>query len=125
MKAGRTTRAPRTPPWAAALILAAELLSSPASAQAYMSEAKAHAAAVKILIGNPYGESVTEVSQNIRRCSLVVDGSTACAGAISTPVWSCNVRVEPARHGEPVSEGTLDVDAVSGELVCANLPFLS
>lgn len=121
-----TTRATLPSTKAAGFIVAFALtLSSPASSQTYLSEATAHAAAVEILMGNPYGDSVTEVSRNIRRSSLVVGGSKPCAGAISTPVWSFDVHIEPARHGEPVIEGTLDVDAVSGELVCANLPFLS
>lgn len=100
-------------------------LSSRAEAQQYLSEAQAHAAAVDILIGEPYGNTVTEVSRNLRRASLIVAGSSACGGAIDRPVWSFHVLVEPKRHGGHAIEGTLDVDAMTGELACAGIPYLN
>lgn len=102
------------------------LSASLAHASEYMTEQDAHQHAVQILIGEPYGRSVTEVAQNIKLSSLIVAGNSNCGNApVESAVWSFQIVVSPRRHDDAEIAGFLDIDAISGELVCATLPFLS
>ncbi|WP_152529528.1 hypothetical protein [Aliihoeflea sp. 2WW] len=94
-----------------------------ASSSQYLKEGEAHALAVGHLLGEPYGATHTEVAQNITSSALVIAGSTPCA-SVTAPVWSFQIDVPATRHGEQPIRGTLDVDAATGDLVCATLPFL-
>lgn len=96
---------------------------SGADAADYLTEEDATVKAIEILKGDPYGDSALEVAGNIKSAGLVVEGRTTCA-EIEAPVWSFRVIV-PENAERPVIDGVLDLDAETGELVCASLPFLS
>lgn len=104
--------------------LTSALLLSPAFSFDFLNEAQAHQQAVGILIGDPYGQTYAEVSRNISRAAIVIAGETEC-GAVEQPIWSFQIQVAPKRHGDSPIEGMLELDAVTGELLCAGLPFLN
>lgn len=106
------------------LLLAVLLAAGPASAAELGTEAKAIAAAVKILKGDPYGSTDAEVRANIREVVRTTRSATPCGGG-SAPVWSIRV-VIAAPNGNPDSpiDGRLVLDARTGRMVCAGLPFL-
>lgn len=110
---------------ASAAVLAAAWMvaSSPASA-GEMSEKKALSTAVEILEGDPYGNTLAEVTGNIRDRRLTRRADTVCGGG-SGRVWAFHVVVEhPKTNPEGRIDGWLVLDASSGDIVCANLPFL-
>jgi hypothetical protein len=91
-----------------------------------MAESQAKAAAVKILMGDPYGKTAAAVLRNIESAQLITAG-TACGAAVKKPVWQFEVRVPKERNpsGSDEISGYLVIDGQSGKLVCAGLPFLS
>lgn len=93
-----------------------------ASAAEIMSEQKAWLAAAQILKGDPYGKTVAEVLKTITSSQLVVRGSSSC-GTVKAPQWTMHVSV-PASNGNNKIEGDLTIDARSGKMICAGLPFL-
>ena len=105
------------------LILA--LLAAPALAAGAMSERQARAAAVAILKGDPYGKSDAQVLKNIAEAQLVTAGSV-CNAKVTRPLWRFQVFVPKARNpsGDNDIRGYLVIDARTGKLVCAGLPFL-
>jgi anti-sigma factor RsiW len=111
-------------PRAFLLLMAAVLAAGPAVAAELATEAKAIAAAVKILKGDPYGSTDAEVRANIREVVRTTRSATACGGG-AAPVWSIRV-VVAAPNGDADSpiDGRLVLDAKSGRMVCAGLPFL-
>lgn len=89
-----------------------------------LGEKQAVAKAVAILKGNPYGDTDAEVVANIRERRLGPRSASVCGGGAS-PVWSFHVVVpEPGGDPEAKIDGWLVIDAASGRLVCAALPFL-
>ncbi len=90
------------------------------AAQQFMDVRQATARAVTLLRGDPYGATNADVAKHIRASSLVTKGSTSC-GRVKRPVWSFAVKVDSKDN--PI-DGVLDVDAVSGTIACATLPFL-
>jgi hypothetical protein len=107
---------------AAALFLCGVL--GAAGAAELKTEKQARAAAVRVLKGDPYGDTETEVLANLREVVKTTRGATPCGGGAG-PVWSIHV-VVAAPHGDPESpiDGRLVLDARSGAMVCAGLPFL-
>ena len=93
-----------------------------ASAAEIMSEEKARIAAAQILKGDPYGRTVTEALKAITSSQLVVRGSSRC-GEVKASQWVIHVSV-PASNGNDKIEGDLTIDARSGKMICAGLPFL-
>lgn len=109
---------------AATLPLAALLLATAVPAAEPMTEKRALAAAVAILQGDPYGDTVAAVTANIRERRLVARRDTVCGGG-ATPVWAFRVVVDhPVTNPDGRIDGWLVLDAVSGRIVCAGLPFL-
>ncbi len=108
---------------ALALILA--LGAAPALAAGAMNERQARAAAVTILKGDPYGKSDAQVLKNITEAQLVTAGSV-CGKKVTRPLWRFQVVVPKARNpsGDNDIRGYLVIDARTGKLVCAGLPFL-
>lgn len=109
-------------PIVAVLSLAGLVASAPAAE--LKTEKQVRAAAVKVLQGDPYGNTAAEVLANLREVEKTIRGATACGGG-SSPVWSIHV-VVAAPHGDAENpiDGRLVLDARSGALVCAGLPFL-
>lgn len=104
-------------------LLAALVLAGPAFA-AELTEKQALAKAVSILKGDPYGDTGAQVTANITERRLGPRKETVCGGGASM-VWAFHVVVKAAKDhdGGPI-DGWLVIDAGSGRLVCANLPFL-
>lgn len=104
-------------------LLTALVLATPALA-ADLTEKQALAKAVSILKGDPYGDDAPQVLANITERRLGPRKDTVCGGGAS-PVWAFHVVVKTAEDhdGGPI-DGWLVIDAKSGRLVCANLPFL-
>jgi hypothetical protein len=98
---------------------------APALAAGVMTESQARAAAVKILKGDPYGNSNEQVTKNIAGAQLVTAGSV-CGAKVRHPLWQFHVVVPKARNpsGDNDIDGFLVIDARTGKLVCAGLPFL-
>ena len=93
-----------------------------------LSRGDAHDRAVEILQGEPYGRTPTQISQAIKSELLVVDGKdeNACdVDYAKNPAWQFHVVVEKT---EPTAaagiDGYLWLDARTGKLICAGLPFL-
>jgi hypothetical protein len=98
----------------------AALAAAPALAGALLSEAQARAAAVKILRGDPYGRSASEVLAKIKETEFQRVGGTTVCGA-TRPYWRFHVvAVLPDQR----IDGDLILDARSGAMICANLPLL-
>ncbi len=112
------------PPLMAALIAAA-LVATPVLAAGVMTERQARAAAVKILKGDPYGTTDAQVAKNIAGAQLITAGSV-CGAKVKRPVWQFHVVVPKARNpsGDNDIDGFLVIDARTGKLSCAGLPFL-
>ena len=90
-----------------------------------MSEAQARRAVVKILLGDPYGKTAADVSRHIRSASLVMAGDSIC-GKVRRPVWAFTVVVPATDNpvGNSPINGFMCVDAQTGKLTVAGLPFL-
>lgn len=77
------------------------------------------AAATAILIGNPYGSNPAEVRSHITEARLVEAGASKCGA----PAWEFTVHVPPGGDS-PEIDGYLSIDAGTGAMLCAGLPFL-
>ena len=109
------------------IVAVASLVTAPALA-APLSEAQATAAAVRILMGDPYGKTPQVVMRHITESMLVGKGKTSC-GPITKPVWSFHIVVPKADFPKSMPadadiDGYLQIDATSGKMVCAGLPYL-
>jgi hypothetical protein len=105
------------------LLVGLLLIATPVLA-ADLTEKQALAKAIGILKGDPYGASAAEVAANITERRLGPRSATVCGGGAS-PVWAFHVVVpRPATNPDGRIDGWLVIDARSGRLVCANLPFL-
>jgi hypothetical protein len=99
------------------------------SQAANLSQPAALQKATAILKGDPYGKTAAEVRKHIVGTALVYPNSrteSAC-GPMKKPVYVFNVAV-PARSGQTSDEaisGELVLDAATGKLECATLPFLN
>jgi hypothetical protein len=91
-----------------------------------LSEAQALAKAISILAGDPYGGTPKEVAANIQEVQLIAAGSDHCQGRIMGPVWQFHVVVpkERMKDGNSPIDGYLVLNARTGKIVCAGLPFL-
>lgn len=109
----------------AALVLFSALISVPAFSAGLLNQQEAYGAAIAILKGDPYGNSDAQVRRNIERAQLITSGS-ACRGALKAPIWQFRILVPKARNpsGGTDIKGALAVDARTGKLVCAGVPFL-
>lgn len=90
-----------------------------------LSEQQARAKATAILKGDPYGRTTKIAASRIKKAQLISAGTSAC-GPVSNPVWQFRVSV-PANvtpHGNEPIDGHLVLDARSGRMDCAGLPFL-
>jgi hypothetical protein len=108
-------------------LVAALAIVSCAAAAAMLTEPQARARAIKILQGDPYGKTPTEVAKAIKDIRFAQDGKTFRCGAAKGPIWELHIVVavenkDQFDHG--VIDGFLDLDARTGKLLCANLPML-
>jgi hypothetical protein len=100
------------------------IASRPLQAAQVMDKHQAQARAAELLLGDPYGGTVREVSRVLRDAQFVGDGTTLCGRNIG-PVWRFHVVVEePATSPENRIDGYLFLNALSGKMTCANLPLL-
>lgn len=98
-----------------------------AQAQGLLSEKQARLKAATILKGDPYGSTVEIAASRIAKAQLLVSGTTDCgASAVTSPVWQFLVIVPrgtvPTQSNE--IRGYLVLDARTGRMTCAGLPFL-
>lgn len=104
-------------------------VSMPALSQrAALTQPAALQKAIAILHGDPYGKTPAAVRQPIVGTALVVPGSRAqdACGPTKKPVWVFDVAV-PATSGPAAHEairGALVLDAATGKMERATLPFL-
>jgi hypothetical protein len=89
-----------------------------------LDEQRAFQRAVQILQGNPYGQTFTEVARVIKRATFSRSGQSLC-GKSKGPVWIFWIQTEPleSNSGQRI-EGDLVIDARTGRIECAGLPFL-
>ena len=85
-----------------------------------LSEQQARAKAIVLLKGDPYGQTDAAVAKNIKQAKLLQNAASQACGRKAT-VWEFHV-VAKGDNG-PI-DGYLALDALSGKMVCANLPFL-
>jgi hypothetical protein len=97
----------------------------PTCASDVLSRVQARRTAIEILKGDPYGESSREVLRNIRVIQFVSAGTAKC-GRFQFPVWQIHVVVpeERLKGRNSKIDGWLALDARTGRMVCAGLPFL-
>ena len=110
-----------------AAIAAILLLAVNVAQASLLSEQEARSKAVKVLIGDPYGQTAGEVAKNIKGARLVLDGNTKACGPMHRPAWEFHVVVvteNKKQFNNGVIDGYLALDANTGELLCANLPLL-
>ncbi len=93
-----------------------------------LSEQQARGKAIAVLQGDPYGATPAEVARNIKQAEFLQDGNTRACGAKKRPAWEFHVVVvtpnkDLYRNG--VIDGFLALDALTGKLLCANLPMLN
>lgn len=107
---------------AAALLI---MFTSFACAGDILSKMRARTIAIELLRGDPYGNSSHDVLRNIRLIQFVAAGRSNC-GAFRFPVWQIHVVVpkERIKHGDNKIDGWLALNARTGKMVCAGLPFL-
>lgn len=96
-----------------------------ACAGSILSKVQIRRVAIEILRGDPYGNSSHEVLQNIGLIQLVSAGTSKC-GRLPFPVWQIHVVVpkERVKNGDSKIDGWLVLNARTGKMVCAGLPFL-
>jgi hypothetical protein len=85
-----------------------------------LTEQQARAKAIALLKGDPYGQTDAAVANNIKQAQLVQNAASKACGRKAT-VWEFHV-VAKGENG-PI-DGYLALDARSGKMVCATLPFL-
>lgn len=112
-----------------AIVLLVLLMTAPVLCRAapLLSESLARSKAIALLKGDPYGQTSQEVERNILEGQLITSGDTKCGGtATRTPVWQFHVLVPAARNpsGANDIDGYLLLDARTGKLTCAGLPFM-
>ncbi|HZL62787.1 MAG TPA: hypothetical protein VFC32_10865 [Pseudolabrys sp.] len=107
-------------------LVVALVTTAPAQAADVMNESQARAAAVKILKGDPYGQTPAEVMKNMQDAQLITAGSV-CNSKVTKPVWRLHVVVPKDRNpsGDSEIDGYLVIDGQTGKIVCAGLPFLN
>lgn len=95
---------------------------------ANLSQPAALQRAISILKGDPYGKTAAEVQKHIVGSALAFPGSRtlAACGPMRKPVWVFDVAVpaKPGSGGHDAISGALVLDAATGRLDCASLPFL-
>ncbi|MCX2699259.1 hypothetical protein [Ochrobactrum chromiisoli] len=95
-----------------------------------MSPIRAADKAVSFLQGDPYGNTKAEVLSGIDGQMLVVKGFDPCSKSrIKSPLWVFHIMtIDPNStdsSGKPSKiDGFLSLNASSGKIVCAGLPFL-
>jgi hypothetical protein len=104
-------------------VVAIALLMTPLANAAELTEQQALAKAVGILKGDPYGSTSAEVTANVVQRRLGPRRTTVCGGG-ETAVWAFHVVVPKAKNRDNAIDGWLVIEARSGRLVCASLPFL-
>lgn len=108
----------------AAALTAATIVASSSALAAPMAEKTALAKAVDILQGDPYGSTTAQVLANITERRVTTRRDSVCGGGAGA-VWAFHVRVaKPSSNPDQPIDGWLVLDAASGKLVCATLPFL-
>jgi hypothetical protein len=83
-------------------------------------QARSHGAA--ILRGSPYGETVAQAASRITSASRSQSDAGACA-APGREVWVLQIMV-PATSEHAAISGPMTLDARTGKMICAGLPFL-
>ncbi len=108
------------------VIVLLSLLPGLCPAAVLLSESRARAQVISLLKGDPYGRTSQDVARNVLEGQLIISGDTKCGGKASFPVWQFHVLVPAARNpnGDADIDGYLLLDARSGKLTCAGLPFL-
>lgn len=85
-----------------------------------ISAVRAQEAAIDILLGNPYGETVDAVKRNIRKQERVGADDQQCR----EDAWKFTISVPPSRHMPQGVNGFLCISRTNGEMLVAGLPFL-
>ena len=85
-----------------------------------LTEQQARAKAIALLKGDPYGQTDAAVASNIKQAQLVQNAASKACGRKAT-VWE--FRVVAKGDNGPI-DGYLALDARTGKMVCATLPFL-
>lgn len=107
------------------------VLATPALAGVPLDAAAALLKAETFLKGDPYGATLADVGKHITGSQLLKVGETGkCSpGPEKVAVWEFHVVVadraadQPGSAASPI-DGYLALDGVTGEMVCAGLPFL-
>ena len=105
--------------------IALMLAATAAHAQPLLSFQQARARAIQILKGDPYGVTTIQVSRHLKGQVLVMNGKDATCGINlkARPAWRLRVEVPKAESHDEIKGGLL-IDARTGKMLCAGLPFL-
>jgi hypothetical protein len=108
------------------IALATAFFATSAHAAGVMTEQQARMAAAKLLRGNPYGDTLNQIMKNIESAQLVTSGTVVCGVKVTKPLWQFHILVPEARNpsGDHEINGFLAIDARTGKIACAGLPFL-
>ena len=111
----------------AAISIVWTLYSGCVQATAFLSQHQARAKAIDILKGEPYGRTRLEVAKNIKSVRFLREGDTKACGPINIAAWEFHVVAITAAKkpiNDRIIDGFLALDAHTGKILCANLPFL-
>ena len=92
----------------------------PASARRSLGAGAARAAAIKILLGDPYGKTPAQVQRTIMGQTLGRDDYCHKGKR----VWKLHIVVAKSEATPDGIDGYLVLDAANGRMVCAGLPLL-
>lgn len=87
-------------------------------------------AATSILKGPPYGSTKADVVSKIRSQTLIIKGNDPCSNTpVKAPAWVFRIESTDQNSrdetGKPsLINGFLTIDAASGKMTCAGLPYL-
>ncbi|WP_143149276.1 hypothetical protein [Hyphomicrobium sp. CS1BSMeth3] len=85
-----------------------------------ISAVRAQEAAIDILIGNPYGETVDAVKRSIRKQERVGADDKQCG----EDAWKFTISVPPSGDMPQGIKGFLCISRTNGKMLVAGLPFL-
>lgn len=98
-----------------------------ATATTLLSAEAARGKAIRILEGDPYGNTDAEVQAHIKEARLVRSRDVNIYDIPDKRVWEFHIVVVTAdkdNFQDGVIDGYLELDASNGELLCTNLPLL-
>lgn len=109
--------------WSTLLLVALGAAANAQPAAGFLTKDQALRRAVRILMGNPYGQTFDEVNRTIKSQDLTPPYHPRCGN----PRWQWVFNVatsDRANLGQGAINGWLCIDAATGAMTLASLPYL-